>query len=282
MTSKPQQHRPNRVPPRTVQNRIMWVLGQHGVEPKTAESIWASLATGNDPMPAGVPTTFRFEGVNLVYPSGVGTRLLYPAERKALNTALKRISAEPLDSEDNALEGRRAYTALYNRTRREGYVDPTSVKARMAELVAEACEPANEPATEALLTEVFTGTVDDLTDHAQTLIQLDNVLCGHRKPNGRLLCLQDNHHAGLHRNGASTWTETEVVKVQRFTTNTRTVKAQPKVHNGRIPDPCKVCGHVWTREYSEVCPTHLCQPKSELDDLLGQLDSLTHTLNQAR
>lgn len=234
MTSTPQRHRPNRVRPNTVRNRIMWVLGQHGIEPTTAESIWASLATGNDPMPAGVPMAFRFEGINLAYPSGVGTRLLYPAERKALNAALERYGFDQLDSEDNALEGRRAYTALYNKTRQPGYVDPTSVKARMDELVHEACDVE------------FHGTADDLTDHAQALIQADNVLCGHRKPHGRLLCLQDSHHDGLHRNGVHTWNETDVVKIQRVATNKRTVKAQP------APEPIH-----------------------ELDDLLAQLNNLT-------
>jgi hypothetical protein len=124
----------------------MWVLSQHGIEPTTAESIWASLTTGNDPMPNGVPITFTFQGIALAYPTGVGARLLYPAERKALNAALKRNGNDLLDSEDNAEMGRRAYEALYRKTRQEGYVDPTSTKARMDALITEACTET-EPVT---------------------------------------------------------------------------------------------------------------------------------------
>ena len=254
MTSTPQQHRPNRVRPRTVQNRIHWVLGQHGihVNMQTVESIYHSLTTGNDPRPSGIPAQFTFQGVKVVWPAGVGRRLLHPAERRTLNEALALNGNELLDSEDRADEGRRAYMALWHKTQQPDYDDPTSTTARMNALVEEATSG------ERLLTEIstgsadgeyeFHGTVDDLTDRASALIQKDGVLCGHRKPHGRLLCLEDNHHAGLHRNGKHTWTETEVVKIQHATTNKRSVKAQT---------PKRDDDH-------------------ELDDLLAQLESLNN------
>lgn len=199
-----QTHRPNRVRPATVRNRIMWVLGVHGVEPATAESIWSALTSGNDPMPEGVPTTFRFQGVDLVYPMGVGTRLLYPVERKALNAAISRYRPdepdELLDSEDSAEVGRHAYVQLWRKTQRADYVDPTSVKARMADLIEEATAAFPDPATE-LLTEIFTAP--------------------------------------------------EVAKVQRVTTDKRSVKKQPKKAKA---EPA---------------------PEPTLDDLLAQLNEIT-------
>jgi hypothetical protein len=258
MTSTPQQYRPNRVRPRTIQNRIHWVLGQHGinVDMHTVESIYHSLTSGNDPRPSGVPARFTFQGVTLVWPAGVARRLLHPVERRALNDALALNGNDLLDSEDHADEGRRAYEALWHKTQRPGYVDPTSVTERMNALVQEATE--------------FHGTADDLTDRAQAIIQLDNVLCGHRKPGGRLLCLEDNHHAGVHTNGKHAWNDQEVITIQRVATNKRTVKAQPRRYD-QCDDTCTVdCGHCKGAGKPE--------PVDELNDLLTQLDVLSASL----
>lgn len=251
MTSTKQTHRPNRVRPRTIQNRIQWVLGQHGinVDQHTVESIWASLTTGDDPRPDGVPARFTFQGVNIAWPSGVGRRLLYPAERHALNVALHLNGNDLLDSEDNADEGRRAYQVLWAKTQQPGYTDP-----RVQALVDEACDVE------------FHGTSNDLTDRAQALIQADNVLCGHKKPGGRLLCLADNHHAGLHSNGKHTWTDTEVVKVQHHTTDKRTVKAQTPSRGDRV---------VAMTSKERLLTAINGDTTSELDDLLNQLNALT-------
>lgn len=239
MTSTDQQYRPNRVRPGTIKNRITHVLGVHGVEPSTIESIWASLTTGDDPMPEGVPSKFNVHGVTLVWPAGVGTRIIRPEERKAFNLALERNGNELLDSEDSANEARRAYTALLSKSRN-----------RMRDLVEEAC---GEP-------------VVDLTAHAQEVMQLDGVLCAHRKPGGRLLCLEDNHHAGLHANGKHTWNEDETVVVQRVAATTKRIKGTrrpSKVRDGVI-DGVIVVGE---QERQNTL--------SELDDLLAQLNAMT-------
>lgn len=214
MTSTPQTHRPNRVRPRTIQNRIQWVLGQHGinVNQQTIESIWHGLTSGDDPRPQGVPAQFTFQGVKIAWPAGVGRRLLRPAERHALNTAyLKTRSLEVtddddilLDSEDNAFEGRNMYEVLWRKTQMPGYVDPTSVQTRMAELVKEATVTGNDG-------------------------EQEHVLCWHRKPGGRLRCTLDQHHDGLHtvvgHKDKPMWSDDGVV-IRHHTTSQRTVKAQ--------------------------------------------------------
>jgi hypothetical protein len=212
---------PKKIRPATVRNRILWVLGQHGIELSTAQSIYDSLTSGNDPRPEHLPPSFTFQGVTLHWPSGVGTRLITPHERKTFNQALTINNNDLLDSEDNALAARAAYNALWHKSR-----------ILMDELVQEACTDTDgDGCAERLLVEIFTGTVDDLTDRAQTLMQLDGVLCGHKKPGGRLLCMEDNHHAGLHHNGKHSWTEDAVVvehHAPKATTVTATAKRRRK------------------------------------------------------
>lgn len=155
MTSTPQTHRPNRVRPRTIQNRIQWVLGQHGVHvnDQTIEAIWRSLTTGDDPRPDGVPARLRIYGVELEWPSGVGRRIIMPHERNTLNEVFRRGNNPRtstkneawgevvLDSETTAEEARRAYLSLVHRAHHPEHVDPYTTNARMTELMQEACEP---------------------------------------------------------------------------------------------------------------------------------------------
>lgn len=261
MTSNSQQYRPNRVRPNTVKNRIMWVLGQHGVEPTTADSIWYSLTTGDDPMPNNVPATFAFQGVKLVWPGGVETRPIRPDERKAFNRALEINGNELIDSEDNIAIARQAYVALYNKTQRDDYVDRTSPKARLAELLAEATyvEPVELAAPS----------------------PVENPLCWHQKPNGRLRCNLDTHHEGLHSNGKHTWDDQQVVVIQRVTTNERKVADQPTrkrrkttVREGVLIDNMLM---VSIDGGPGLTPEEVSK-HNELDDLLAQLNALTSNL----
>lgn len=196
---------PKKIRPATVRNRILWVLGQHGIELSTAQSIYDSLTSGNDPRPEHLPPSFTFQGVTIHYPSGVGTRIITPHERKTFNQALALNHNDLLDSEDNALAARAAYNALWHKSR-----------ILMDELVQEAttCTDSDgDGCAEQLLVDIFTG--------GDTL---DNVLCGHKKPGGRLLCLDDNHHAGLHHNGKHAWTEDAVV-IEHHAPENKSVKA---------------------------------------------------------
>jgi hypothetical protein len=197
---------PRKVRPGTIRNRILWVLGQHGIEIGTAQAIYDSLTSGNDPRPDHLPPSFTFKGVSINWPSGVGTRLITPRERKTFNEALALNHNEPLDSEDNAIVARNAYNALWHKSRRlmNELVEEATGTSKGEQIVAMTPE-------QRLLHAIFVGTADDLTDKAQAIMQLDGVLCGHKKPGGRLLCLQDNHHAGLHHNRNYAWTEDAVV-----------------------------------------------------------------------
>lgn len=219
----------SKIRPATVRNRILWVLGQHGIEQATAQSIWDSLTSGNDPRPSDVPPSFTFQGVTIHWPSGVGRRIITPTERAALNRALKRNRNELLDSEDNAFIAREAYIALWHKHQRA-----------MQELVEEATGVSIDPA----------GTSDETPP-------LDNVLCGHKKPGGRLTCVSDNHHAGLHANGKHAWTDDAVV-IEHHAAPTHAVTAQPKPKKAKAPKP---------------------EPVNALDDLMAQLNAITTTNN---
>lgn len=197
----------SKIRPATIRNRILWVLGQHGIEQTTALSIWHSLTTGSDPRPSNIPASFRFQGVELTWPSGVGTRLLVPNERRTLNRALRRNNNDVLDDEDNALAGRKAYQALWNKTQQPDYVDPTTPKALTAALLQDAMDE---------------GVLDGSDKQCGTpLSEAHNecngthVLCWHQKPGGRLRCTLDDHHDGLHtvvgHKDKPTWSDTEVV-----------------------------------------------------------------------
>jgi hypothetical protein len=231
----------SRIRPATLRNRIMYVLAIHGVQQDNAQSIWDTLVTGNDPRPGHLPPSFTFHGVTVHWPSGVGRRIITPQERKVLNAAIRRTGngSNPdnmLDSEDTANEARRVYEVLWNNQQQA-----------MAALVKEASEPTEG---EQLLHAIFSA----VEDNNLAAIQGENVLCGSKKPGGRLLCLEDNHHPGLHHNGKHAWTDTEVV-IEHHAPKTKSVKATV------------------TKAKTE--------PVNDLDKLMDELEALNTTNNAA-
>lgn len=223
---------PRPVQPGSVENALRNTLERHGITDAIATSIWHDLTTGNDPMPIGLPAKLRFHGIELTWPAGRGLRILQADERRTINRALIASSPEHfksnpddlLNDESNAFEGRAAYGVLWNRTQQPGYTDPTTIASRLDALVAEATVPV-EP--------------------------LDNVLCGHRKPKGRVLCIQDNHHGGLHSNGKQSWDDAGVAMIQHRKPRNKVIAPQPE------PTP---------------------EPMSQLDALAEALAALTAAL----
>lgn len=238
-----------------IRNAVMRALGRHGVSAQTAESIWTDLTTGNDPRPANLPGEFWYRGIKLTWPNGRHLRLLRNDEIHSLNAALKaagKRKAEFLDNEDNAETGRHTYDFLFQHMGRPEY-NPEPVRAQtLRELVAQATETPDQ----ALLTTPEPMPEPVWDESVPMLVGSD--VCTETSPKGKA-CTLASTHDGQHVNGGTRWGKRDRVYVAPSSTPVDTA-----VENGRIPDPCKVCGKVWDTEYSEAVPTHLCVPLNAL------------------
>lgn len=105
----------------SLRNAIARRLREHGVPEfdSIADEVTLDL-TGKRVInpPEGVPHSFTIEGVKLVWPQGLDTRVPDVHERESFNRALTAIgNNERMTDEDNVRVLRTCYTALWNRVR---------------------------------------------------------------------------------------------------------------------------------------------------------------------
>lgn len=231
MTASPVRLLPVR--PGMVRNAMLNAMARHGIEPATAESIYADLTTGCDPRPDELPAHLSYRGINVVWPLGRHTRELRPDELRSLNCALRAAGVKRenmLDPEDTAEVGRHAFRHLWVSLHSDSYNPEPVREAQMRQLVAEAtavrhAQPLN------LVFEDKREPQPVVLTHGQ---DLDNALCWATSPKG-IHCDQDNHHDGKHKNGRTTWAEKAAkVTVQHVSTDERVITAQP---TGSLIDP---------------------------------------------